>query len=120
MQAFGFNGLVPNHRQENFFLPNELAAVVDPLVMRYGKKKKWAVYAAALIALFGQDEMERDALVERVSGARTVPGGMDRLLAKLPQHADPAAKRIVKVKGHQTRKDGAESDTSEPKPPPKR
>lgn len=79
MEIGTFNRLMA-HRQENFFLPVELAAEVDPLVERYGKKRKWAVYAAALVALLQRSRPEQDDLVRGVAGARSVPGGFDPLL----------------------------------------
>lgn len=83
MQTAVFNVLVKNSRsQKNFSLPPELAPVVSEIANRYGDKRRWAVYVAALLWFVQLPQSAQDAMVRDVVGARSVPGALAGLFAE--------------------------------------
>lgn len=82
MEVFAFNGLVAESKskvQENFFLPVEVKAVVDPLIERHGRKSKWMFYTAAILALLEKGEVGIGERVGQIASAQHT-GGIGKLL----------------------------------------
>jgi hypothetical protein len=87
MQVLVLNSVVATRKtQENFYLPDDLKAAADMLVEQVGKKRKWVVYTAALIALLEEEADARWARFRRIMDADT-----DKNFRKLlPAPAAPA------------------------------
>jgi hypothetical protein len=88
MELLDLNGLMPPPQpakiQENFFLPAELRDVIDPLVTRHGRKRKWMLYTAALLALLEEGEKAMGERIGRVAASEHA-GGLKRLIDEAVQ-----------------------------------
>ncbi len=70
MQILLLNELVAK-KQENFFLPQELADFISAELDRIGKKRKWMFYAAAILSFMERVAADREDRIGEIGKADT-------------------------------------------------
>jgi hypothetical protein len=94
MELVDSNEVVEKKKQESFFIPIEVRDTIKTIAARWGSKRKWAVYTAALLVFLEIPEEERDRLISRVL-ATEAPGFS---FADLVKEAEDIAKSGVSFK----------------------